>query len=192
MALYSNRVAQQRSQRTRRKLYLMVISILVPFLPIVIALSVLNILAMGGIEPYNYDKIHNHAEPFEWNTILLIPSSQINWVVMNNCYISIATAVPIFVFFGMTKDAINTYRHITLWLGLGALFPGLRIEYNPDKTALSSAGTFGSSQLQPVARYSHSGILPLPPSMSPVTDIESVQPAIKTRGSIGTRPFHVS
>lgn len=128
----------------------MVISILVPFLPIVLALSVVNILEMHGIQPYDYDQVHNHASPFAWNTIIFFSYSQINWTYVNNCYISIATAIPIFVFFGWTKDAINNYRQVFLFFGLGRVFPGLRSEYDPDKMASNNGGSFGSSQLQAV------------------------------------------
>ncbi|KAG6018047.1 hypothetical protein E4U43_007771 [Claviceps pusilla] len=147
-ALSSNRIAQQRSQRTRRRLYLMVISILIPFLPVVVALAAWNILQMQGIRSYDYDQVHNHASPLPWNTILFLPSSQINWALLNNCYIPITTAVPIFVFFGLTKDAINHYRRIALFFGLGALFSGLRHEYDPDKAVSAGGSSFGSRYLR--------------------------------------------
>lgn len=130
----------------------MVISILVPFLPIVIALSVLNILDMHSLKPFNYDQIHNHASPFAWNTIIFFSSSEISWTYMNNCYIPIATAIPIFVFFGLTKDAINNYRQISLFFGLGRICPGLHQEYDPDKMDATGGSSFGSSQLRTVTR----------------------------------------
>ncbi|TWU73675.1 hypothetical protein ED733_004341 [Metarhizium rileyi] len=147
-ALCSNRVAQQRSQRARRRLYLMVISILVPFLPIVVALSVLNILEMHGLKPYSYDQVHNHASPMAWNTIIFFSSGQISWTYMNNCYIPIATAIPIFVFFGLTKDAINHYRQVLLFLGFGAIFSSLHNEYDPDRSVSTSGSSFGSDRLR--------------------------------------------
>ncbi|QPH01546.1 hypothetical protein C2857_005749 [Epichloe festucae Fl1] len=150
-ALLSNRIAQQRSQRTRRRLYLMVISILIPFLPVVLALAAFNISQMQGLKPYNYDQVHNHASPLPWDTILFVSSGQINWAVMNNCYISIATAIPIFVFFGLTKDAVNNYRQVALFFGLGTLFPRLRREYDPDKAVSVGGSSFGSSQMRSVA-----------------------------------------
>lgn len=67
---------------------------------------------------------------------------------MNNCYIPIATAIPIFVFFGLTKDAINDYRQVFLFFGFGAIFPGLHNEYDPDRTVTTSGGSFGSGRLQ--------------------------------------------
>ncbi|KAG6001775.1 hypothetical protein E4U21_003820 [Claviceps maximensis] len=147
-ALSSNHIAQQRSQRTKRRLYLMVISILIPFLPVVVSLAVWNILQMHEMKPYDYDQVHNHASPLPWNTILLLTSSQINWALLNNCYIPMTTSIPIFVFFGMTKDAINYYRRIALFFGLGALFPGLKQEYDPDKAILVGGSSFGSSYLR--------------------------------------------
>ncbi|KAG6288298.1 hypothetical protein E4U46_003384 [Claviceps purpurea] len=147
-ALSSNRIAQQRSQRARRRLYLMVISILIPFLPVVVALTVLNILQMHGVLPYDYNEVHNHDLPIPWSTVVLITSSQISWAVLANCYISILTAIPIFVFFGLTKDAINDYRRIALFLGLGVLFPSLRQMYDPDKSFTVGDSSLGSRQMQ--------------------------------------------
>ncbi|KAG6039444.1 hypothetical protein E4U41_002624 [Claviceps citrina] len=151
-ALTSNRIAQHRSQRTKRRLYLMVISILIPFLPVVIALAAFNITQMEGLRPYDFDQVHNHASPLPWNTILFLPSRQIHWAVMNNCYIPIGTAVPIFLYFGLTKDAINNYRQIALFFGLGALFPGLRQEYDPFKSVSVTGSSFGSHQMQSIVR----------------------------------------
>lgn len=150
--LTSNRIAQQRNQRTRRRLYLMVISILIPFLPVVVALTAFNILQMQGVRPYDYDQVHNHASPLPWNTILFMSSDQINWALMNNCYIPISTAIPIFVFFGLTKDAINNYRQIALFFGLGSLCPCLEKEYDPDKSVSEGESSFGSRQIPGIVR----------------------------------------
>lgn len=128
----------------------MVISILIPFLPVVVALAVFNILQMkmNGVLPYDYNKVHNHELPIPWSTVVLMPSSQISWALMVNCYIPILTSIPIFVFFGMTKDAINDYRRIALFFGLGVLFPSLRQMYDPDKSFTVGDSSFGSRQTQ--------------------------------------------
>ncbi|KPM41561.1 hypothetical protein AK830_g5045 [Neonectria ditissima] len=139
-ALSSNRVANMRAQRTRRRLYLMVISILVPFLPVVVILAVLNVRHASPLMPFDYDDIHNPIFPYPWNTITYLPSNQLEFAFINNCYIPILSAVPIFVFFGMTKDAMNTYRRGFLHLGLGWFFPGLHEEYDPDRDAYGSSG----------------------------------------------------
>lgn len=54
------------------------------------------------------------------------------------CYLSIATTIPIFIFFGMTKDAMNSYRVVLLFFGLGKVFPQLHEEYDPDAQILAS------------------------------------------------------
>lgn len=69
---------------------------------------------------------------------MYLPSSQIGWMFMNICYVPIVTAIPVFIFFGMTKDAMNCYRVILLYVGLGKVFPSLYEEYNPDSRVLAS------------------------------------------------------
>lgn len=118
----------------------MVISILVPFLPVIIILAVLNVNHASPLMPFDYDTIHKTQFPFPWNTIIYLPSNQLEFAFINNCYISILSAVPVFVFFGMTKNAMNTYRRGCLRLGLGRVFPALRQEYDPDRDAYGSSG----------------------------------------------------
>ena len=153
-ALSGNRLAQSRSQRARRRLYLMVISILTPFLPIVLALAVLNIILVHPLQPFDFHAIHNHGPgDIPWNAVVYLPSTNISWAYMNICYIPIVTAVPIFVFFGMTKDAMNCYRVVLLSVGLGKLFPRLHEEYNPDSRAMASSSNGGSSNFTTSSRY---------------------------------------
>lgn len=145
-ALSRNRVANQRAQRTRRRLYLMVISVLTPFLPLTILMFVHNVLAVGNLTPYNYDKMHNNASPYPWNSVVYLTHDQISFQLMNVPYIAILTAIPVFVFFGTTKDAMNDYRKLFLWLGLGSVFPKLNEEYDPDRSARADMSwSFGSS-----------------------------------------------
>ncbi|KAJ3494171.1 hypothetical protein NLG97_g4252 [Lecanicillium saksenae] len=145
-ALTSNRTAFLRSQRAKRRLYLMVMSILVPFLPITVTLCVLNVRALGSLEPFDFNQIHHSTTSLiPWGAIIFVPSRLIDFGSFNNGYISILTAIPIFLFFGMTKDAMNSYRLILLWFGLGKFWPGLYIEYDPDRKAMqtsTSAGLF--------------------------------------------------
>ncbi|KAM5351387.1 hypothetical protein ACJ41O_004110 [Fusarium nematophilum] len=144
-ALSSNRVANHRAQRTKRRLYLMVVSIMTPFLPIIITLAVLNIVMASPLKPFDYDLIHNHPFPYQWKNIIFLPSNGIGFAYMNNCYIPILAAVPVFIFFGMTKDAMNSYRRGLLRVGLGHIFPGLHEEYDPDREAYGSSS--GNSRL---------------------------------------------
>ncbi|KAL6791863.1 pheromone A receptor domain-containing protein [Trichoderma sp. SZMC 28012] len=113
-ALSSNPLAHVRNQRARRRLYLMVISILIPFLPVILALAAINIVNTLPLEPFDFKAIHSNDRSVPWNTIMYLPSSQIGWMFTNICYVPIVTAIPIFVFFGMTKDAMNCYRVILL------------------------------------------------------------------------------
>ncbi|POR37954.1 Pheromone a factor receptor [Tolypocladium paradoxum] len=151
-ALSGSRAANRRSQRTKRRLYLMVTAILVPFFPVVVTLAVINVINNQPLLPFDYYDVHNHKLPAPWNTIVFVPSSMINWMYMNNCYIPILSVVPIFVFFGMTKDAMNQYRLIFLFVGLGRVFPRLEKEYDPDRGS-SAENSFGSSQSATVAGF---------------------------------------
>ncbi|RFU79987.1 pheromone receptor [Trichoderma arundinaceum] len=154
-ALSNNRLAHARNQRARRRLYLMVISILIPFLPIVLALTVANIIIASPLQPFDFNAIHNHGQgELPWNAIVYLPSSKITWAYMNICYIPIATAIPIFVFFGMTKDAMNCYRVILLYVGFGKAFPRLYEEYDPDSRVLASLSHGGSSNYTTSTRSS--------------------------------------
>lgn len=124
----------------------MVVSVLVPYFPIIVALAVFNIFDMGTVTPYSYDDIHNHETPVPWAAILLLPSSQISFVFMNDDYIPILTAIPVFLFFGTTKEAINNYRTALVCCGLGPCFPSLHREYDPDRTQYTDRSN-NSSQI---------------------------------------------
>lgn len=138
-ALSNNPLAHARSQRARRRLYLMVVSILVPYLPIVLTLAIVNTRVAGTLTPFDFNAIHNHAPgEIPWNTIVYLTSNLVHWSYIDMCYLPIAATVPIFVFFGMTKDAMNCYRVVLLYLGLGKVFPRLHQEYDPDARVLAS------------------------------------------------------
>ncbi|KAF4968241.1 hypothetical protein FSARC_4332 [Fusarium sarcochroum] len=137
-AINSSRTANNRAQRTKRRLYLMVLAILVPYLPIVLTLAVLNVLNAFPLQPFDYDLIHSRMVPHPWSSIVFVPSNGVNFGYLNNCYIDILAAIPVVIFFGMTKDAINSYRHGLLYFGFGRLFPKLQEEYDPDRAAYGS------------------------------------------------------
>lgn len=122
----------------------MVMSILVPFLPITITLCFLNIQALGVLKPFDFNEIHHSptATP-PWGAITFVPSRLIDFGSLNNAYISILTSIPIFIFFGMTKDAINSYRVVLLYFGLGKIWPKLHDEYDPDRSARQTAASAG-------------------------------------------------
>jgi pheromone a factor receptor len=111
----------------------MSLSILIPYLPVMVAFSVYNIMEILPLKPYDFIQVHYGNNPFPWNTVLFVPSSEIGFALMNVNYITILTALPIFWFFGMTKDAINTYRRLLLAMDFGKFFKGLDQEYDPDR-----------------------------------------------------------
>ncbi len=118
----------------------MVLSILIPFLPIVFTLCALNIMALEKLEPFNFSMIHSNSESeVPWAVVTLLPSRLLDFGSFNNAYISIITAIPIFIFFGMTKDAMNSYRMVLLFLGLGKIWPNLHNVYDPDRSTVRRA-----------------------------------------------------
>ncbi|KAF5696725.1 pheromone a factor receptor [Fusarium globosum] len=106
----------------------------IPYLPFVVTLAVLNMLKAFPLQPFDYDLIHNRVIPYPWSAVIFVPSNGVNFGYLNNCYIHILSAIPVVIFFGMTKDAMNSYRRGLLCLGFGCLFPKLHEEYDPDRT----------------------------------------------------------
>lgn len=111
----------------------MVVVVLIPFLPIMVTLTALNISKMGPVKPYNYAVIHEHQTPYPWDSIIYVSSDQIDAAWMSNDYISLLAVISLYLFFGMSKDAINEYRIALLFFGLGKVFPRLYEEYDPDR-----------------------------------------------------------
>ncbi|KAK1769176.1 pheromone A receptor-domain-containing protein [Phialemonium atrogriseum] len=135
----NNSIMVQRHHRVRRKLYLMALSILIPFVPIQLLFLYYNLLALNlPLKPYDFKQIHYGNNPYPFNFISFSTSDTIGFIELNRNYVAIITVVPIFWFFGLTKEAINTYRQYLLALGLGTLFPNLNEEYDPDRAGRSS------------------------------------------------------
>lgn len=113
----------------------MTLGILVIVVPLTVALFVLNIF--DGLEywndPYDYDLIHYGPDPFNINFISFTTSDLVRFVDMNINYIPTLTAIVIFFVFGTTTEALNDYRKMLLFFGLGYVLPRLRQEYSPDR-----------------------------------------------------------
>ena len=134
----TNTVAFLRRQRARRKLYFMVMCILIPYTPLTITFCAVNII--GGW-PWNYpaDFYSNHfGGPNPWNTIIVFAYSDVSFMTNNLGWIPVVSLFIAFVFFGTSKEAINVHRQYMLALGLGRLFPGLHTPYNPDRSGATS------------------------------------------------------
>ncbi|KAI1754235.1 pheromone A receptor-domain-containing protein [Xylaria castorea] len=109
--LKSDGEASIRANRTRRRLYQMSLSILVVYVPVMMYFLVCNIKdTLSSYRSYDYNRMHWSATPYPWRTILFVPSWIIPSDIMNQPWISIATAVVILAFFGMTMEARQIYR----------------------------------------------------------------------------------
>jgi pheromone a factor receptor len=127
----------------------MSLSVMVPYVPLQMVFLALN-LRNTDFHPYDYHMIHEAASPYPWSAIMLVPSWMLPFEVMNQPWIAIFTTIPIVLFFGMTKDAIEMYRKYTLAVGLGKFFPVLNEPWDPDRprqqtgTSESKRRLFGS------------------------------------------------
>ncbi|KAI6339548.1 hypothetical protein MCOR25_011241 [Pyricularia grisea] len=120
----------------------MTVSIVAPYLPIQIAFLAINLRSTDGwFQLYSWEDFRSQPT---LNGIMRVPSWQANWISMRVCYIAILSAIPIFIFFGTTKDAVNTWRGYCLAVGLGRILPQLKEEYDPDRPR----GTQNTNTLQ--------------------------------------------
>jgi pheromone a factor receptor len=119
----------------------MALSILIPYLPIIMAFLALELIDVFPLQSFNFDRIHYSNNPYPWDAILFVPSSEINFTYMNSVYVPIITVIPIFWFFGKTKEALNMYRRCLVTVGLGRFFPNLNEEYDPDRRKGASGGS---------------------------------------------------
>ena len=135
----NNSAMAQRQHRVRKKLYLLALLILIPFLPVELLYLVDNLLSFPfPLKPYDFNQIHYGNNPYPFNFISFTTSGESGFIEMNQNYIAAITADPIFWIIGVTKEAINTYRGFLLALGLGRLFPKLNNEYDPDRTTVNT------------------------------------------------------
>ncbi|KAL1854793.1 hypothetical protein VTK73DRAFT_8699 [Phialemonium thermophilum] len=132
----NNSLTTNRHRRLKRKLYLLTLTILIPFLPIQILWLIYDLVNMHfPLQGYNFHRIHYGMDPSPYSFVSFVTYHEVPFVDMNSNYIAAITAVPIFWFFGATKEAINTYRTCLLAAGLGRFFPRLLKEYDPDQSS---------------------------------------------------------
>lgn len=122
-ALSSDSTASSRQNRTKRRLYLMCLVVLIPYIPLNCAVAIYNLVRNLPLQPFDFYKIHHEAEPFPWNSIVFIPSTQTNFVYVNTKLLPIITSGIVWFFFGTTTEAMGIYRRCLLAMGLGKLFP---------------------------------------------------------------------
>ncbi|KAM0281346.1 hypothetical protein ACHAQH_003614 [Verticillium albo-atrum] len=147
-ALSSNSSASSRQDRTRRRLYFMTISVLIPYLPLQLAHAVLNGISNFPLQSFDFHKIRYEAAPFPWDSIVLMPSTQVPWIYLNNKYVPILTTIVIFIYFGITVDARRMYRRVVLAMGLGSMFPRLHncdgYDFSAQSAGRSGTGSWGA------------------------------------------------
>ncbi|KAI1346919.1 GPCR fungal pheromone mating factor [Xylaria sp. FL0043] len=125
--LKSNSQASIRANRTRLRLYNMSLSILVVYLPVMLYYFVSNIKeTLSSYRKYDYNRMRWSATPYPWETILFVPSWLVPSSIMNQPWIPIATTAAIVAFFGMTTEALQTYRQYAEYLGFGTCWSKLR------------------------------------------------------------------
>ncbi|KAK1974976.1 pheromone receptor [Colletotrichum cereale] len=125
-ALMSSGSAASRASRTRWRLFLVMVCVLVPYAPVEFYLTATQFRASFLSNGFDFNGIRQRVHPFPWNTVLLLPSSSLTFFELNHQYLVIATAVPVSYFFGMTEDAAGTYRRALQTVGLGRVLPWLR------------------------------------------------------------------
>ncbi|KAK2000931.1 hypothetical protein LX36DRAFT_385333 [Colletotrichum falcatum] len=127
-ALMSNGSAASRASRTRRRLFLVMLCVLVPYAPVECYVTAAQFRIFFFSNGFDFHGIRQQVDPFPWDTILLLPSSRLSFFELNHQYLVIATAAPVFYFFGMTEDAAGTYRRALRTVGLSRVLPWLREE----------------------------------------------------------------
>lgn len=149
----ANSRATSRARRAKRRLYFMTLAILILYLPILIAIFLNNMKYLLPLQPYDFGAVRRgELDGYKWNAIILLPSQALDFPTLNDRYVAMLTAIPVFGFFGMSKDAINVYRRYLVALGFGTLWPGLREDYDPDSQRGSSA-TWGILTSSETTRY---------------------------------------
>ncbi|CAK7236796.1 a-factor receptor [Sporothrix bragantina] len=179
----TNSVAYARRQRARRKLYFMVLCILVPYTPIMVAFAAVNIIEGWPWNfPSTFNIVHFHG-PVPYNSISILGAQDLGFLALNMSWIPVVSAYVAFVFFGTSKEAINIYREYLLTLGLGRIFPKLYEVYDPDRTPFDSLASDTSnaatqiSTLDSISQSRKGSCAPIFPSVS--ADSGDVSPEVR-------------
>ncbi|KAI1500393.1 pheromone A receptor-domain-containing protein [Biscogniauxia marginata] len=120
--------ARSRRPRPSLRLYLMCLSILVAYFPVMGVYLAANVAAtLHPRRTYDYHRVHFAQTPYPWGSILFVPSWLVPSLVLNQPWIPIATSAAIVGFFGTGAEAVATYRwYAGAVLGLGRrCCPGL-------------------------------------------------------------------
>ena len=138
----------------------MTLTILVPYLPVLLLFFANNLKYLLPLLPYDFGAVRRGAaDGYPWDAVILLPSRAVDFATLNDRCVALLTAIPVFGFFGMSKDAINVYRKYLVALGMGRIWPVLGEEYDPDSNVGSSA-TQGILTSSETTQYVNSGAYP--------------------------------
>lgn len=141
----ANGAAAARAARLRCRLYQMSLSILVPYVPLMLAFFAFSVRDTTGWRPYSYHRVHHTADPYPWGAVMFVPSWLVPPEVLNQPWLPILTTVPIVLFFGLTHDALAAYRRYARALRLHRLWPALAGAPPRHRLPLDDAAKLGST-----------------------------------------------
>ncbi|KAI1261186.1 hypothetical protein F5Y18DRAFT_211321 [Xylariaceae sp. FL1019] len=205
----SHSQASIQANNTRRRLYNLSFAILAAYVPLMVYLAVINVQStIHSYKPYDFHRIRYSAAPYPWDSVLFVPSWMIPDVILNQAWLTIATALAIFLVFGTTRDALDIYRKyakatkldvawnkLLLWTRLGGRRPSM---FPTDEELKRDRKRKGKQPVRVQEEYVSPFILPSPPSSSfidsLVDDLSSSTPRVRrsrsTLQSDGSHPSY--
>ncbi|KAL2164561.1 hypothetical protein VTH06DRAFT_3778 [Thermothelomyces fergusii] len=133
-------IAAARQDRVRKKLYFMTLFCIIVNLPLIMVLLFNNIVQGAPWNlPYDFDALHFGPDPFNVYFISFTTSDRMSFTALNIAYIGEVAGIVVFIPFGTTPEALNMYREMLLYLGLGYIFPSLKEEYVPHTTRVAGS-----------------------------------------------------
>ncbi|KAF3770034.1 hypothetical protein M406DRAFT_26403, partial [Cryphonectria parasitica EP155] len=123
--------SRARSNRTKRKLYFMALTIIAPYCPMQLIFLFNNIkLGMPWSKPYDFAQLHGPG----WDQIDYMVNLSLSQMVRSHMYINYIAALEVvvfFIYFGCTQEAYEMYRKYLRTLGIGKIFAGLSERWPP-------------------------------------------------------------
>ena len=110
------------------RLFAMSTALIIIFLPVALYILVQNSLYQGQHYSYSWIRIHDWTD-----SIFLVPSSgRQNF----GRWLEVVTGFVVFISFGLGGDGLLMYRRLLLKLGLGKIFPRLKLRHNEEARAV--------------------------------------------------------
>ena len=114
------------------RLFLMALTLIVVIIPV--ETYILYIFAIKIDLSYDWALVHGS----DWGSIILTPTGG---SVQYDRWIQVGLGFAVFVFFGLGHDAQEMYRKFMLRLGMGRIFPTLRLSKTEKRRLRASAGS---------------------------------------------------